>query len=507
MIYLFSLLLLTASEKLIVEWGNLNILSDYRRSSYNNKLPSRRGHLIHSQEASMDMKAIIDDIFDGAISETKEENSIKTHRLNIIGIDIVEVDNMTEAIKMKEHIESQGGIAEHDQPIEMFKVPSDPRYGALWGMTAIGAEGMWDYMYDQISPVIVAVFDTGTSILHEDLKGQLWVNEKELYGRPGIDDDGNGYVDDIYGYDFVNNRGIVEADNNHGVHVAGTILATGNNNIGVAGVWWGAKLMTLKIMDMNGSGSYSAAIAAINYASAMGAHIGNHSWGGSANSALLRNSLWNSALLHVCAAGNESINNDVTGSYPAQYTTELENVMSIAAIDRDNNLASFSNWGSKTVDVSAPGASIVSTCMGPASLYCSMSGTSMATPHVSGLAAAVWTAGYRISKKNPLAKYIKNSILSSVKKIASHFGKSKTEGIVNAYNSVINMENIMKLQYPNLSTTSTTTKPITSTSTTTTKPITSTTTMQSSPILYPWSSWTMCYNNVSFRINVETKTC
>jgi subtilisin-like proprotein convertase family protein len=232
---------------------------------------------------------------------------------------------------------------------------------------------------------VTAVIDTGVDYTHPDLASNIWTNTDEVAGN-GIDDDGNGFVDDVRGWDFVNNDSDPMDDNGHGTHVAGTIGAVGNNGIGVTGVAWTASIMPLKFLDQSGSGSLSDAIKAIQYARVNGAKIINASWGGGGFSSALQSAITQfitSGGLFVAAAGNEATNNDVTPSYPANY----QGVISVGASTRTDTRASFSNYGT-SVDVFAPGQSILSTL--PGNRYGSLSGTSMATPQVAGALALLW---------------------------------------------------------------------------------------------------------------------
>jgi len=285
--------------------------------------------------------------------------------------------------------------AEPNYIYKASRLPDDPRYAELWGLdneadTDIDASEAWDRQTGN-RRVLVAIIDTGVDYMHEDLQANMWRNPGESgAGREtnGADDDGNGFVDDVFGWDFAGNDHDPKDDNGHGSHVAGTIGAVGNNAKGVVGVNWQSSLMALKFLSADGSGNAADAIEAILYATQNGARVLNNSWGGGGFSQALRDAIDfanQHQVVFVAAAGNESSDNDRTPSYPASY--EVANVLSVAAVDRMGALATFSNFGRTTVDLAAPGVDILSSV--PGNAYRSFSGTSMATPHVSGVAALV----------------------------------------------------------------------------------------------------------------------
>jgi subtilisin family serine protease len=250
----------------------------------------------------------------------------------------------------------------------------------------IDAPWGWDYETDSYTATkaVMAVVDTGFDITHTDLATNIWTNPVDWAN--GIDDDGNGYVDDIHGWDFVRNDGDPDDQDGHGTHVAGTVAARGDDGYGVVGTAFGARVMTLKFLEGRWGGSTYDAAAAIHYAVNEGAHVINASWSGPGYSTMLRNAInyaRSRGVVFVAASGNEGRNNDRVSTYPANY--DLANVISVGATDRRDRLASFSNYGSTQVDLAAPGEDIVSTVPGPDWAY--MSGTSMAAPCVSGVAA------------------------------------------------------------------------------------------------------------------------
>ena len=250
-------------------------------------------------------------------------------------------------------------------------IPNDEYFGEQWGLTKIRAPEAWDFTTGN-SDIIIAVIDTGVDYSHPDLAKNIWVNRAELEGTAGVDDDNNNYVDDIYGWDFADNdSNPMDMDiHGHGTHVAGIIAAEGNNAMGIAGVCWNAKIMALKVQADNGVDMEDLdIIEAIHYAIDNGAQIVNCSFGGegplveSERDAFV--DLQNNHILAICAAGNDGTNNDNTPEYPASY--ELGNIIAVAASDQSDNLASFSNYGEKSVDVMAPGVGIKSTI--PAGTY------------------------------------------------------------------------------------------------------------------------------------------
>lgn len=289
-------------------------------------------------------------------------------------------------------------FAQPDYRVSVTGTPNDPSYSSLWALNNtgansgtrgadIGAATAWNFNTGSGS-TIVAVIDSGVDYTHPDLAANMWKNTREIAGN-GKDDDGNGYKDDIYGYDFANSDANPMDDNGHGTHVAGTIGAVGNNGVGVTGINWRVKIMALKFLDASGNGYLSNAVKAINYAVANGAKIINNSYGGGGYDQAMATAIANArnkGVIFVAAAGNDGANNDKSPTYPANYS--LDNIIAVAATDRNDNVASFSNYGRTTVDIAAPGASIYSTL--PGNKYGTYSGTSMAAPHVAGALALLW---------------------------------------------------------------------------------------------------------------------
>ncbi len=305
----------------------------------------------------------------------------------------------------------------------------DPLFYRSYGVRLIGAEKSWDSFTIGSSEVIVGVIDTGIDYTHEDLASNVWKNPKEIPNN-GIDDDNNGFIDDIYGWNFVNNTNNPIDDNRHGTHVSGTIGAVAGNNLGTIGVSPKISMMACKFLDNEGQGTTKAAIDAISYAVSNGAKILNNSWGGHGFSPLLLDTIKAAermGVLVVAAAGNWNENNDERPVYPASF--DAANVISVAATDQRDRKADFSNYGKNTVDLGAPGVVIYSTL--PLNRYGNSDGTSMAAPHVSGAAALI------LAYKPHLSAYdLKNVILNSVDPLNSLRGVTVTEGRMNVYNAM-----------------------------------------------------------------------
>jgi subtilisin family serine protease len=320
---------------------------------------------------------------------------------------------------------------------DIATIPSDSYRGELWAMHNIGQTGgaadadidaleSWQ-VYNDAGTIVVAILDSGIDYNHEDLKDNIWENpgEKGLDAQNrdkrtnGVDDDGNGYVDDWRGWDFVNNDNDPMDDYGHGTHIAGTIGAVGNNGLGVAGVCWKVQLMALKFLNSGGSGTVENQVKAIEYAKWFNVPITSNSYGGTRKFNTEQNAIQSFGALFVCAAGNSG---STTKWYPAGYT--LNNILSVAATGPSDELASWSNYGSDWVDVGAPGVDILSSV--PNNGYEFLNGTSMATPHVTGAAALVL-------KKNSsfTAVQVKNQIMNTVEAKSSLSGKTVTGGRLN----------------------------------------------------------------------------
>ncbi|HTE54307.1 MAG TPA: S8 family serine peptidase [Kofleriaceae bacterium] len=295
--------------------------------------------------------------------------------------------------------------AERNYIVHALATPNDPRFPELYGMNNTGQTGgvvdadidaveAWDNSVGS-SDIVVAVVDTGVDYNHEDLAANMWVNPAEIPGN-GVDDDANGVIDDVHGFNAITGSGDPLDDHDHGSHCSGTIGGVGNNGIGVTGVNWEVNIMALKFLDAGGSGTLEDAISAIDYGVAqrnagVNLRVMSNSWSGGGFSQGLLDAITSASdagILFVAAAGNASNDNDVTPTFPASY--EAPNVVAVAATDANDQLADFSSFGATSVDLGAPGVDVLSTTRN--NTYQLFSGTSMATPHVAGVAALVLSA-------------------------------------------------------------------------------------------------------------------
>ncbi len=268
--------------------------------------------------------------------------------------------------------------------VRICDVPDDPRFDELWGLHNTGQTGgtsdadidapeAWD-IHTGNGNVVVGVIDTGVDYTHEDLVDNMWINQVEATGAPGVDDDGNGYIDDIYGINAITGSGDPMDDHSHGTHCSGSIGAVGNNAVGVVGVNWDVKIMGLKFLSSTGSGATSDAVECIEYVLDMhtrgvNIRLTSNSWGGGGYSQAVYDAisaLRDEGILFIAAAGNEGVDNDASPHYPSSY--DLYNIIAVAATDHNDELASLISWGSNygatSVDVAAPGVDILSTVPG-----------------------------------------------------------------------------------------------------------------------------------------------
>jgi len=358
-------------------------------------------------------------------SANAKVQTAKTKKFNIVkNLHLVKLPSGVSVQKALESYRKDPNVlyAEPDYIVQAVRIPNDPFFSSLWGLRNTGQNGgtpgadiqapdAWDLTTGS-KDVVVAVIDTGVDYNHRDLSANMWRNTADCNSN-GIDDDGNGYIDDCYGIDTFNKDSDPMDDNDHGTHVAGIIGAVGNNNVGVVGVNWNVSIMACKFLGLGGHGYTSGAIECFEYVKEMkdrGVNIvaTNNSWG---SSPYFSQALFDAidahrqrGILCVAAAGNEYEDNDVTPFFPASY--DLLNVISVAATDESDRLAGFSNYGKRSVHLGAPGRLILSTVTN--GYYLEASGTSMATPYVTGVAAL-------LKARDPTRDWltIKNLILAS----------------------------------------------------------------------------------------------
>ena len=325
--------------------------------------------------------------------------------------------------------------------------PNDPFWTAnntfLWGIERIQADDVWATYTTGDPDIVVAVLDSGTAYDHPDLAANIWTNPGEIAGN-GLDDDANGYVDDVHGIDTLNHDSDPMDDNGHGTHTAGTIGARGNNGVGVAGVNWNVTILPCKILDANGDGNDAAAIECFNYITMMKARgvnirVSNNSWGryrdvNAPFPQVLKNAIdaaGDAGIINIFAAGNDGVNIDINPHDPASFTSP--SIISVAASTRvqpTDGRAGFSNFGVTSVDLAAPGAAIVSTYIPIGTCdpcYATSDGTSMAAPHVAGTAALLLAQYGDLSVAG-----IRQLLLQNVTRVSAWAGRVATGGRLNA---------------------------------------------------------------------------
>jgi uncharacterized repeat protein (TIGR01451 family) len=337
-------------------------------------------------------------------------------------------------------------VAEPDFVVHALLTPNDPSFSQLHGLHNTGQSGgvpdadidapeAWDIATGSRS-ILVGVIDTGIDHTHPDLAANMWTNPGEIPGN-GIDDDGNGYVDDVRGWDFVNDDNNPMDDHYHGTHCAGTIGAVGGNGVGIVGVAHQVSMVGLKFLSASGSGATSDAIEAVAYSTLIGCHLTSNSWGGGGYSQALHDAIaaaGDNGRLFIAAAGNNGRNTDSSPNYPSGYA--LDNIIAVAATDHADALASFSNYGAASVDLGAPGVNTYSTMPGAA--YGNLSGTSMATPHVSGAAAV-------LLGRNPglPALTLKSLLLATVDPKPALDGKTVSGGRLNLHSALTGTDQLL----------------------------------------------------------------
>ena len=334
------------------------------------------------------------------------------------------------------------GVLEAVEPdflVSRTVVPGDQglTQGWLWGLQNTGQDGgtegidigavkAWDTTTGS-KDLIVAVIDTGIRYTHQELVGQMWSNPDEIPGN-GVDDDNDGYIDNIHGVDTVNFDGDPMDDNGHGTHCAGTIGAAANDGNAHVGVAWEVSLMACKFLSAEGWGYTSGAISGIDFAVSNGARILSNSWGGGGHSQALYDAIVcarDAGVIFLAAAGNSGLDTDSQPHYPSSY--DVENIIAVSAIDRNGQLAGWSNYGKNTVDVGAPGVDIFSSVSESDSSYAYYSGTSMATPHVAGVVALMLANNTGLSATDAKAQLLSTSVA-----LDSLEGRTVSGGLVNA---------------------------------------------------------------------------
>lgn len=326
---------------------------------------------------------------------------------------------------------------------EQSVLNNDPVIGQAWGLAKADAQRAWEVCKGDKS-IIVAVIDTGIDVNHEDLKDNLWVNPGESgldadgndKATNGIDDDGNGFIDDVHGWNFVSNNNRLDDNHGHGSHVAGIIGAKGGNGVGISGVAPNVSLMILKYFDpkVPATDNLRNTVQAINYAVKMNARIINYSGGGLEYSQEEKDAIIEAqkkGILFVAAAGNERSNSDYVRYYPADY--KLSNIISVTAHNPSDNVLASSNYGTETVDIAAPGETVISTL--PGNRYGVMTGTSQATGFVSGAAALVLSQYPEFS-----AEEVKKYILATGDVVPSLLNKTGTSRRLNLYKALVKLD-------------------------------------------------------------------
>lgn len=390
-----------------------------------------KGRILVKINPKLSLKAV-------QIKNMLKAKKVKNYSL-IDGLHLYEFDPSIDVMEAIRRVKADNSV-QYAEPDYLYHVATrafvnDPEYHRQWALKNLGqtgglvdadinAEESWALETGDPN-VVIGIIDTGVDYTHPDLAQNMWKNPGEI-PNDGKDNDGNGFVDDVYGVNTIKNIGNPMDDNRHGTHVAGTIGAVGNNDLGVVGIAHNIKMAACKFLSKGGSGSVSDAIECMQYFADLKSRkdnpvnlvATNNSWGGGGFSQSMYDAIKaheRLGIIFVAAAGNSSSNNDLSAFYPATY--DLSNVISVASTDHADNLSSFSNYGKKTVHVAAPGSGILSTVLNGE--YSSLSGTSMATPHVTGLLGLI--ASYYPSLDY---KGIKNLAIAGGQKIDALNGKT-----------------------------------------------------------------------------------
>lgn len=333
--------------------------------------------------------------------------------------------------------------------IQMQSMPNDPGFSDMWAMENTGQAGgtigadisaldAWGISTGD-NTMVIGVIDSGVDYNHPDLAPNIWQNPGEDCSN-GIDDTGTGVIDDCHGYSAIYDNGDPMDENGHGTHVAGTIGAAGNNNLGVVGVNWDIKIAGCQFLDGAGFGSTAGAIACIDYFTNLKVNHGvnlvatNNSWGGGAYSESLRTAIADgidAGIMFVAAAGNDGTNSDVIPSYPASY--DLDGIVAVANTNRNDGLSGTSTYGLESVDLGAPGSAILSTYLNNG--YATASGTSMASPHVAGVAGLIWSIAPHLSVNE-----VKQILMDSGDSIPALAGLTVSGNRLNAYQALLDAD-------------------------------------------------------------------
>lgn len=377
--------------------------------------------------------------------DSDDEDEDPEEKLTTVSVEVTK--ELIEILRSDPRVE----YVEHNYILTIDLTPNELQFDQLWGLHNTGQTGgtpdadidspeAWDTTTGSPS-IIVGVIDTGINYNHEDLASNTWTNPGEIPNN-GIDDDGNGYIDDIHGINAITNSGDPMDDNRHGTHVSGTIGAQGNNGKGVVGVNWNVSIAACKFLNSGGSGTTANAVKCFKYFNKLKNEQGynvvvtSNSWGGGGFSQALQDAMAGldqpgmSPILHITAAGNSNSDTDSSPHYPSSYN--LDNIISVAATDHNDLYASFSNYGASSVDLAAPGVNILSTSI-PGNNYESLSGTSVATPHVAGAAAIIWSFS-----PNLTASQVKQHILSGIDNIAGFGSNALKPTLTNGRLNVLN---------------------------------------------------------------------
>ncbi|MFM7200641.1 MAG: S8 family peptidase [Myxococcota bacterium] len=382
------------------------------------------------------------------------------HSFRRLNAEAVNLSSWGDTLRVKAQLEQEPAVqrVEPDAPFFPDIVPDDLRTlqwnlensGQMQGLldADVDAPEAWEHMRD-CSAIVVAVVDSGIALTHPELRESIWINRDEKAGN-GIDDDANGFIDDVNGWNFIDNNNNPNDTDSHGTHVSGIMAAKGNNKTetmtelaeeGMVGVCWKAQLIPIKALGRF-YGSTSSVIAGMNYAVESGANIINASLSGRRDSKLLQEALQaaeTQGTLVVVSAGNDGKNIDTNPVYPASYN--LPNLITVGASTRTDTLADFSNYGAVSVDLVAPGLDIYSTMARP--YYGLMSGTSMAAPHVSAAAAFMWAG-------RPVLTYadVRDALIDTVDTKAALSTVCATGGRLNLFTSVIAAEEVSGVPSP-----------------------------------------------------------